>query len=167
MGEVIKIPVHGQGGVKFALVDKEFGHLLKYRWHLSDKGYAMARIVPGRGQKLHKMHRLISEKPNPGHTIDHINRDKLDNRSCNLRIITFRENSYNSALSRKNTSGYKGVGFMKTKQKWRAYSRGDNYKHIHLGLFDTPEKAAIAYNNYVKDEIGECAYLNEIPRALI
>jgi DNA-directed RNA polymerase subunit RPC12/RpoP len=56
-----------------------------------------------------------------------------------------------------NTSGYRGVSFNKTKEKWQA-SIGLNNKQIYLGTFNTAEEAAEAYINYVKENNTEHNY---------
>jgi hypothetical protein len=68
--------------------------------------------------------------------LDHINRNPLDNRICNLRIVNHQENSFN-----KDNKGY---CFNKNKNKWQSQIMV-NYKQIHLGLFNTEEEAKNAY----------------------
>jgi hypothetical protein len=59
----------------------------------------------------------------------------------------------NTANSKpQGTRKYKGVH--KHHNKWRSLI-GFNGKSIHLGLFDTPEQAAIAYNNKATELFGE------------
>jgi hypothetical protein len=79
-----------------------------------------------------------------GLQIDHINRDRSDNRLCNLRLVTHMENGHNQKLRATNNSGYAGVFWHTQSKKWRA-SIMVNYKPIHLGGFDTPEEANVAY----------------------
>lgn len=53
--------------------------------------------------------------------IDHINRDGLDNRSCNIREGSGRVNATNRRIQKNNTSGHKGVRFEKgAKARWKA-----------------------------------------------
>jgi hypothetical protein len=76
--------------------------------------------------------------------LDHINRDKLDNRIVNLREVTWSQNGQNQTSDPKNTSGYRGVIWEKNRNKWRARIQV-NRKLIHIGYFDTVEDAARAY----------------------
>lgn len=75
--------------------------------------------------------------------IDHWDQDNSNDRWWNLRDITVRENNLNRGLSRKNTSGFRGVHQVPS-GRWRAEikSRG---KRVCLGTFDTAERAAEAY----------------------
>jgi hypothetical protein len=70
--------------------------------------------------------------------IDHINRDKLDNRIVNLRSVTPQQNQFNR--------GGKGYCYDNKSNKYKAYI-SVNSKDIHLGLFNTPEEATDAYIN--------------------
>ena len=68
------------------------------------------------------IHRLIGLHyiPNPDNKpcIDHINRDRLDNRIENLRWATKCENNNNAGNNKKNTSGHKCISYCKTHNKW-------------------------------------------------
>ena len=115
----------------------------RYNQHLgwiTDKGYVEICIA----QKRLKAHRwawfyVYGELPKQ---IDHINGDKTDNRLCNLRVVTNKQNHENRGAQNNNTSGFKGVTSFKN--KWRAQIT-HNRKNHHIGLFDTPEKAHAAY----------------------
>ena len=89
------------------------------------------------------MHRLIINAP-PDRLVDHINRDKLDNRCSNLRLVDFSINIMNRGRQRNNSSGYTGVQYRKDRQKWIVLI-GLNGKYRRLGSFDTPEEASAAY----------------------
>jgi len=58
-----------------------------------------------------------------------------------------------------NNSGFKGVEWNKQKQKWRSRIRVLGNR-IHLGLYDTPEQAARAYDEAAKKYFGDDCFLN-------
>jgi hypothetical protein len=70
--------------------------------------------------------------------IDHINRDKLDNRIVNLRSVTSQENQFNR--------GAKGYTYIENRNKYQAQIVIGG-KFINLGHFNTPEEATDAYIN--------------------
>lgn len=71
----------------------------------------------------------------PATDLDHINRNKSDNRIANLRLVNRSQNMHNVSLHKHNSSGHKGVSWHKPRKKWRAYIFVD-YTQVHLGLFD-------------------------------
>lgn len=147
---------------KVAIVDKEdFKYLSQFRWHISTNGYAV-RTRNGENGRRHEvfMHREIIDCPK-GKFIDHINRTKLDNRKCNLRVATSSQNGINRGLQPTNTSGYKGVSYHKKANKWQARLSIDG-KLRHLGCYETKEEAAKAYNVKAEEVYGEFAFLNEV-----
>lgn len=77
-----------------------------------------------------------------GMEIDHINGDTLDNRICNLRLVTHLENMNNRKLHKNNKSGTAGVCWNKETNKWSAFA-WDNGKQNYLGSF-TDKQDAIA-----------------------
>lgn len=106
-------------------------------------GYLTIRL----NYKTYKAHRLAwfySYGKWPEFYIDHINRDRADNRIENLREVSPAENSQNLTLSIKNNSGYVGVSWSKIMGKWQASIKHKRKKH-YLGYFDTPEEAAKEY----------------------
>ncbi len=110
----------------------------------NSKNYLLIRVD---GYKItsHKLAWIISNGEIPkGLQIDHINRNRSDNRLCNLRAITQMENCHNQTLRSTNVSGYTGVFWHNQSKKWRSKIT-INYKHIHLGGFDTKEEAYQAY----------------------
>jgi len=76
--------------------------------------------------------------------IDHINRDKSDNRIANLRLATSEQNAQNRLKNCKNTSGFKGVTWHKRDKRWQAAITVKR-KVLHLGYYKTPEDAYLAY----------------------
>jgi hypothetical protein len=69
--------------------------------------------------------------------IDHIDRDRTNNKLDNLRLVTYQQNNFN----RSKVNGY---AWHKQTKKWRARIHL-NEKDIHLGLFDTKAEARAAY----------------------
>ena len=97
----------------------------------------------------------------PENDIDHINRDKSDNRIENLREATRTQNNGNVELLNSNSSGFRGVSFEKRREKYAAYIWIENKKK-HLGYFWNAELAANAYNEAAKMHFGEFARLNAL-----
>jgi hypothetical protein len=116
-------------------------------------GYACRRSNDG---KIELMHRIITDAPK-GMYVDHINRNTLDNRRCNLRIVTNSENLSRSVPK----SGVKGVSWHSQVKKWRARIFINGHEK-HLGLFDNKKDAMIKFNEVSKQIWGEYSWQNEI-----
>ncbi len=84
--------------------------------------------------------------------IDHINRDKADNRIENLRESSAVNNRSNTDVMESNTSGLIGVYWYPYKgaPKWRAACG-----NVHIGYFRNRASAAKAYNRHVLQAYGE------------
>lgn len=132
---------------RFFLIDEDdYEEASKYLWYISKEGYATNRLVG-------TLHRVLMKYPEGD--IDHINRNKLDNRRCNLRICTPQENAMNCPKRKNNTTGYKGVRFDKRNKKYYSV-----LKNVTLGYFDNPIDAAKAYDVAAIKSAGEFAYTN-------
>jgi len=64
---------------------------------------------------------------------------------------------------RRCSSIYKGVHWYKKGNKWCA-SICFNKKRLHIGLYDTEEEGAFAYNKKAIELFGEYAHLNVIKK---
>lgn len=93
---------------------------------------------------------LYGEQIN-GLDIDHISRDVMDNRVSNLRVCSTSNNLQNMLISKKNTSGYKGVSFDKHAQKYTSYINY-NRKKYHIGCFDSCIEAAHSRDQYLRKQ---------------
>lgn len=146
---------------KVALVDDEdYEYLAKWKWHVDNNGYARrnVRVCIGR-QRAVIMHRELAGVTSSTVDVDHINRDKLDNRRCNLRPCTRRENALNVGKRKRATSRFKGVHWVKHVRKWQARITVHQATQ-NLGLFSHELDAARAYNKAAQKHFGRFAYLN-------
>ncbi|WP_411706281.1 AP2 domain-containing protein [Edaphovirga cremea] len=117
-------------------------------------------VHEGKWQSLHKVVFGATDLE-----VDHRNENKLDCRKENLREATHQQNNFNKVANSNNKSGYKGVSFYRASNKWQA-SIKVNGRSKHLGHHETPEKAALAYNQAASKYFGEFAYLNNIIEVL-
>lgn len=126
---------------------------LKCKWNIrKSTGYLVGRggmpTVRGKRQNNDYFHKFLSSyglSPVKGMHIDHINRNPLDNRLSNLRLVTVSQNCRNRSLRKDSTTKLLGVSKMRNyiKKPFRAYIYQNN-KHIHLGYYTTAEEAAKA-----------------------
>ena len=106
---------------------------IKRAGHLdASSGYDYVRV----NKKLRRVHRLIwcmfhGYEPSE---IDHINRNRADNRIENLREVSRTQNNYNHPMRTDNTSGVRGVSWNKIKNKWRVYINVEKQR-LELGHF--------------------------------
>jgi hypothetical protein len=148
---------------KVAIVDAaDYDWLNQFNWSAHKRKhywYASRRNQwPAKRSATVYMHRQIlgAEK---GLVVDHIDGNCLNNTRLNLRLATHSQNLLNQGLSSDNTSGYKGVSWHKIRLKWQAQISIDG-KRKYLGMFDTAEDAARAYDEMASRHHGEFARLN-------
>ncbi len=108
-------------------------------------GYIAFKLY-GHLRRAHRVAWFLTHGSFPDGDIDHINRDRSDNRIKNLRCVSRSENMENQLLRSDNKSGFKGVFFEARRNKWRADIAKDK-KSKHIGYFDTAEAAFVAYQN--------------------
>jgi HNH endonuclease/AP2 domain len=110
----------------------KLGDLIK----TSALGYLKVGFMGDRYQ-LHRVVWFLHYGEDPGDmVVDHINRDRSDNRIENLRLLTQQQNTFNH--------GSLGITYDKSRQKWVAFIMRDR-KTIYLGRYPCPLLAGIAY----------------------
>ena len=129
----------------------------RYCWYETNYGYLMTRDPEtGRQMLLHRFLALGLDGLNNNISVDHINRNKRDNRSSNLRACVDIENSRNRSKSKRNTSGATGVSYDHNTHKWRAYVNVD-YHYISLGYYDNYNDAVQARKRGETEYYGDFA----------
>lgn len=121
-------------------------------WYIGRNGYVTGRI----NGKLIYFHRYILGVTNKKNQIDHKNRNKIDNRKNNLRICTNIDNARNRNIQSNNTSGFIGVSFDITRNKWAAYFKEIGIKKF-LGRFENMDDAIKARLLAEKQNYGDFA----------
>lgn len=109
----------------------DYDILSKHTWCISKTGYPVTRT----NQKTVKLHRILLNLTDPAIIADHRNRNPLDNRRCNLRVCTQKENARNKS----GKNGY--IGIRITPNNRYEVRITDNYKSIHIGNYRTLEEA--------------------------
>ncbi|TNE63639.1 MAG: Pathogenesis-related transcriptional factor and ERF protein [Bacteroidetes bacterium] len=123
-------------------------------WKRADGGFKTETLY------LHKLiaERYLTEKRNgKKNLVGARNGDKLD---CRLENLLYRSRSV-ASRQRKTSSktGYTGV--YREHNRYRAVI-SINGKSMHLGMFDTAEDAAAAYNKVSRETYGEEGKINRL-----
>lgn len=161
-------------GYDVQIDEEDWDKVSQYRWSVHTTSikrnrqvYFIANVVINTKHTTIPLHRFIHfgviDIQN-NKLVDHINRDTLDNRKCNLRLVSSAENSWNKGRMQQSSSPYKGVLWYKRGNKWTAaiYTKLENGKtvRLHLGYFTSPEEAAKVYDRKAISMRGEYAYTN-------
>ena len=110
----------------------------------------IATSIDGEKCYLHRLAFLYMTGSFPKNNVDHINGDKTDNRFANLREATVSQNGMNRPKQSNNKSGYKGVCWEASRNKWKA-----QIKSRFIGYYDTAEEAFKSYTKEAERIFGE------------
>lgn len=118
----------------------------KGRWTIKNDGYPYGNVRNENGEfKQISMQRFIM-KPQKDMIVDHINRNILDFRKSNLRIVTRGQNTQNISINgnRRNTTGHRNI--CRRGKKYEVQVKGE-----YLGRFETLEEAIKVRDNALKE----------------
>ena len=121
----------------------------------SSTGYRVIRV----DKVLHYAHRLawlFISGCLPNEEVDHIDRDRLNNKIENLREATSKQNKANMRVGSRNTSGVKGVSWNKKMGKW-SVTANISGRSTNFGCYADKDEAAMIYRNAAIKEHGEYA----------
>lgn len=146
-----------QSGKEFYFDKEDYNLISQYCWDIDNSnGYPKTIDRVNKTGKLY-LHRLVMGCiKGDNKIVDHINRNRVDCRKSNLRIVNSTQSAINKGIRRDNTSGVRGVAFNNQCNKWEAYIT-INKKRKHIGLFDSFESAMIARKEAEKNYFGEYA----------
>lgn len=148
----------------YALISNEDADLLRYHWHATGSTHKYAKRLALKNDPpfhayflLHRVivERMIGRELLDSEVVDHINNDTMDNRRCNLRVATRRQNSINRNISNYSKSGLKGVT-KTSRRRWWAQIKIDGAQ-TSLGYFDSVLDAHRAYCQAAVKHHGEFA----------
>lgn len=112
--------------------------------------------VPG---KPRIKERMLGRELADGEVVDHIDGDGLNNCRDNLRVATSSQNAWNVGITRRDSSGFKGVVWEKQTSKWKASIRA-NDTIVTIGRFESKDEAAWMRDQWTIALHGEFARLN-------
>ena len=111
----------------------------------STKGYICIKVGGGKSVKAHRLAWFYMTGEWPAEQIDHKDNIRANNAWANLRMATPKQNAQNQkSPSRNNKSGYLGVTWDRTQEKWAA-TICVNGRNRRLGRFKDPQSAHFAY----------------------
>lgn len=123
--------IHINGKDDVAIIDiEDYKKVKDYRWSYCN-GYFQTSLSYKCISKTIGLHRLIMDSYEKNLVVDHINRNRLDNRKINLKIVTRSENALNSKIN----PLYGVAGISNFNGKWIA-SISPKGKTIKIGSFD-------------------------------
>ena len=122
----------------------------------SSKGYLQVQVTKDGRRTCYKAHRvawLLHYREDPGEMqIDHVDRDRKNNRISNLRLVNHQGNMMNLPKRSDNTSDVTGVGWHKANGKWQVRI-ADRGKEQYLGIF-TDKFEAICARKSAENRLG-------------
>lgn len=145
---------------KVALVDDDVWERLQgYNWRLDGNGYPCNATSISNITKILPLANVVM--CDRFSMYDHVDRNPLNCQKSNLRKASVSLNLANRPKRVGCSSQYKGVSWVKARNKWKARAKLNGNEHA-LGYFINEIDAAKAYNIKAKELFGEFAVLNDV-----
>jgi hypothetical protein len=158
----MEVPLRNYKGVVIAnaiVSQEDYESVVTLKWHRNTetnkrndgtevKKFYASTQCPFSNKQL-RMHHYIMGKPAKSYVIDHIDGNGLNNQRSNLRIASLSLNSHNAQKIKSKQGHSKFIGVYLLKGRWMASARG-----IYLGMYDSENNAAKAYDIYVINHYG-------------
>lgn len=145
-GLTAMVPLIARGGAikAYAIIDAVDAEWVgQWRWFFDGRYVARSERREGLSFTLRLHRSLMGLVSGDMREVDHINRDRLDNRRSNLRVVDPQINKQNVPSQVGSSSRYRGVSWDKRKGKWQARAMV-NRKSYTAGWFTTEREAAEA-----------------------
>lgn len=162
---VREIPL--QNGMVALIDDEDYPRVAQHKWTAANVAkrdgrppcwYVKRQItVDGKSFNIW-LHRFILGVPD-GVTVDHEDRDTLNNQKFNLRMASSRQQAHNRRKQRGSANAFKGVVKASDSNRWTAWISHEG-KRRYLGIFRTPEEAARIFDAAASHLHGEFAWTN-------
>jgi hypothetical protein len=137
--------------------EEDYDYARRYSWRYTKGGEGKSDYVKTDiRQQTYKLHRLIL-RARPGEIVDHVNRNTLDNRRCNLRFCDWSQNATNREFI--NKYGFRGVNSRRDNGKYYAMARKGKTS-LYGPTRTDPADAALDYDSLALQLFGEFAILN-------
>lgn len=153
----------------FVMVDDDdYERVSANRWYLMKLYHCDTEILYARryegsprngNHRAILMHREILGTTERTHKVDHQDGNGLNNQKYNIRVCTHSQNMSNRKVSYKKKIKYLGVLFDRKKNKYKASMKLNGIVY-RSALLETPELAAIAYNELVQKYKPDFGKLN-------
>lgn len=161
-GDIAFVPLGSNGCQGYAMISADdVAKVEMSSWRLDSHGYAIKSIKVNKKTKNISLHHVIYKKPDKGMVIDHINRNKLDNRRENLREVSHSVNSANRKIDRSRDSlfrypGVRQIKNYKTGQTYNTFEVSIKFKgkYVRREYYDNLEDAIKARQSMEKEIYG-------------
>lgn len=157
-GNVVEVQTYDRLGnptYKFSISLEDVNLIIQYRWAAKEKSNGVYIV----NDKLGYIHNIIMPHKK-GYTVDHIDRNPLNNTRENLRYATASEQTYNQKKKENTYCGIKGIYPRINKQGktvYYAYMKVEKKRYISYG-FSSYEKAV--YARYLLEQLSPYLMVN-------